>query len=74
MRPDLVFTHPPSDYMLDHEMTSMVTCARPVLRLRPNYDTGRRPFAEPTEHFRTSTLRLARQWNQPLSASRPSSL
>ncbi|MCB1019105.1 MAG: PIG-L family deacetylase [Bryobacterales bacterium] len=51
IRPDVVFTHPPSDYMLDHEMTSTVTRAACFAASAPNYDTGRRPFAEPTEHI-----------------------
>lgn len=50
-RPDVVFTHPPSDYMLDHEMTSRVARAACFAASAPNYDTGRRPFAEPTERI-----------------------
>ncbi len=50
-RPSLVITHPPSDYMLDHEMTSRVARAACFAASAPNYDTGRRPFAEPTEHI-----------------------
>jgi len=51
VRPSLVFTHPPRDYMLDHEMTSHVARAACFGASAPNYDTGRRPFAEPTEHI-----------------------
>jgi N-acetylglucosamine malate deacetylase 1 len=50
-RPDVVFTHPPSDYMLDHEMTSRVARAACFGASAPNYDTGRRPAAEATEHI-----------------------
>lgn len=51
VRPDLVLTHPPSDYMLDHEMTSRVARAACFAASAPNYDTGRRPFADSTEHI-----------------------
>jgi LmbE family N-acetylglucosaminyl deacetylase len=51
VRPDVVFTHPPSDYMLDHEMTSRVARAACFAASAPNYDTGRRPFAEATERI-----------------------
>ena len=51
VRPNLVLTHPPSDYMLDHEMTSRVARAACFAASAPNYDTGRRPFADPTEHI-----------------------
>jgi LmbE family N-acetylglucosaminyl deacetylase len=50
-RPNLVLTHPPSDYMLDHEMTSRVTRAACFAASAPNYDTGRRPAAKATERI-----------------------
>ncbi len=51
VRPTVVFTHPPEDYMLDHEMTSRVARAACFAASAPNYDTSRRPFAEPTENI-----------------------
>lgn len=45
VQPDVVFTHPPHDYMLDHEMTSKVTRAACFGASAPNFDTGRRPAA-----------------------------
>ena len=49
VRPSVVFTHPPQDYMLDHEMTSHVARAACFAASAPNYDTGRRPSAKSTE-------------------------
>ncbi len=43
--PDVVFTHPPHDYMADHEQTSLVTRAACFAAPAPNFDTGRRPAA-----------------------------
>ncbi len=45
VRPTIVFTHPPQDYMLDHEMTSQVARAACFAAPAPNFDTGRRPAA-----------------------------
>ena len=46
--PDVVFTHPPQDYMPDHEMTSLVARAACFAAPAPNFDAGRRPAAAPT--------------------------
>lgn len=45
LQPDLVFTHPPQDYMPDHEMTSLTVRAACFAAPIPNFDTGRRPAA-----------------------------
>lgn len=37
VRPDIVFTHSPSDYMVDHEMTSLVTRAATFAAPVPNF-------------------------------------
>lgn len=49
--PDIVFTHPPNDYMPDHEMTSLVTRAACFGAPAPNFDTGRRPAAANTRRI-----------------------
>ena len=49
VRPTIVFSHPPQDYMLDHEMTSQVARAACFGASAPNFDTGRRPAAAPAE-------------------------
>ena len=41
VRPDLVFTHSPDDYMLDHEMTSMLVRAATFAAPIPNFLKGR---------------------------------
>lgn len=46
--PLIVFTHPPADYMPDHEMTSLVARAACFAAPAPNFDTARRPFSAPT--------------------------
>ncbi len=46
--PDIVFTHPPHDYMPDHEMTSLLVRNACFAAPAPNFDTGRRPAAAPT--------------------------
>lgn len=43
IRPDVVITHPPQDYMPDHEVTSLVARAACFAAPTANYDTGRRP-------------------------------
>ena len=48
-RPTVVFTHPPRDYMPDHEMTSLVVRAACFAAPAPNFDTNQRPSAPPTE-------------------------
>lgn len=47
--PQIVFTHPPSDYMPDHEQTSLTVRAACFGAPAPNFDTGRRPSAAATE-------------------------
>jgi len=49
--PDLVITHPPSDYMPDHEMTSLAVRAACFGSPAPNFDTGRRPAAAATNRI-----------------------
>lgn len=49
VRPTVVFTHPPQDYMLDHEMTSQVARAACFAAAAPNFDTRFRPGAAPSE-------------------------
>ena len=46
--PEIVFTHPPHDYMPDHELTSLAARAACFAAPAPNYDTGRRPASGPT--------------------------
>src|SRR5262249_33557480 len=41
VRPRLVFTHSPADYMLDHEMTSTVVRAAAFAAPVPNFQSGR---------------------------------
>ena len=41
--PDIVITHAPQDYHLDHEMTSLVVRNACFAASAPNFDTGRRP-------------------------------
>lgn len=48
-RPDIVFTHPPVDYMADHEETSRIARAACFAASAPNFDTGRRPAAAATD-------------------------
>jgi len=38
--PDIVFTHPPSDYMSDHEVTSLLARDACFIGPMPNYKTG----------------------------------
>lgn len=47
VRPTIVFTHPPQDYMPDHEMTSLVARAACFAGPTPNFDTGFRPASPP---------------------------
>ncbi len=47
--PDVVFTHPPHDYMPDHEQTSLVARAACFAASAPNFDAGRRPAAAATQ-------------------------
>lgn len=49
--PDVVFTHPPQDYMPDHETTSIAARAACFAAPAPNFDTGRRPAAPPTKRI-----------------------
>ena len=46
--PDVVLTHPPHDYMPDHEQTSLVARAACFAAPAPGFDTGRRPAAGAT--------------------------
>ena len=46
LRPTIVITHSPQDYLPDHEMTSLVVRNACFAASAPNFDTGRRP-AEP---------------------------
>lgn len=41
VRPQIVLTHSPADYMLDHEMTSMVARAAAFAAPAPNFQDGR---------------------------------
>ncbi len=45
--PSLVFTHPPADYMVDHETTSRLTQTACFGAMAPNYRTGARRAAKP---------------------------
>ena len=49
LRPAIVFTHSPRDYLPDHEMTSLVARNACFAASAPNFDTGRRPAQAPTE-------------------------
>jgi len=49
--PSIVFTHPPRDYMADHEQTSLLVRAACFAAPAPNYDTQRRPAQPPTQHI-----------------------
>jgi len=46
--PSLVFTHSPSDYMLDHETTSLLCQTACFAAMAPNFRTGARKPAKPT--------------------------
>ena len=46
--PRIVFSHPPHDYMPDHEVTSLVARAACFAAPAVNFDTGRRPAAPGT--------------------------
>jgi LmbE family N-acetylglucosaminyl deacetylase len=43
VQPDVVLTHSPTDYMLDHEMTSQITRAAAFAAPIPNFLAGRLP-------------------------------
>lgn len=45
VQPDVVLTHSPADYMLDHEMTSTITRASTFAAPIPNFLVGRLPAA-----------------------------
>jgi len=47
VQPSLVFTHPPADYMLDHETVSRLTQTACFGAMAPNYKTGLRHPAPP---------------------------
>lgn len=49
VRPDIVLTAPPVDYMADHEMTSRLVRDATFNASIPNYVTGETDAAEPTE-------------------------
>src|SRR5204862_131503 len=49
VRPRLVFTHSPADYMVDHEITSLVTRAAAFAAPIPNFLRGSGP--PPLEHI-----------------------
>ena len=46
--PSLVITHPPQDYMVDHEVTSLLVRTACFTAPMPNYDTLRYTQAAPT--------------------------
>ncbi len=48
VNPQLVFTHAPVDYMVDHEVTSRLVQTACFGALAPNYKTGVRPAARHT--------------------------
>lgn len=50
VRPDIVLTHSPADYMLDHEMTSVVTRAACFAAPIPNFLNGR-DLGTPVAHI-----------------------
>src|SRR5262249_30655736 len=50
VRPALVLTHSPADYMLDHEMTSTLTRAAVFNAPIPNFEYGA-PLPPPLEHI-----------------------
>ena len=49
LRPTIVITHSPQDYLPDHEMTSLVVRNACFAASAPNFDTGRRPAEPATE-------------------------
>jgi N-acetylglucosamine malate deacetylase 1 len=49
VRPSIVITHSPQDYIPDHEFTSLVTRNACFGASAPNFDTGRRPFHPATQ-------------------------
>ena len=49
VKPELVFTHSPSDYMLDHEITSHLVKTACFGALIPNFKTGAKPAAKHTQ-------------------------
>ena len=51
IRPEIVITHSPSDYMPDHEFTSLLVRNACFAASAPNFDTGRRPGSAATEHI-----------------------
>lgn len=50
VRPDILFTHSPADYMLDHEQTSVVVRAAAFGAPIPNFLAGR-GLGEPLQHI-----------------------
>lgn len=50
VRPTIVLTHSPADYMLDHEMTSVITRAACFAAPIPNFLQGR-DLGKPLEHI-----------------------
>lgn len=51
LRPSIVITHAPHDYLPDHEMTSLLARNAAFGASAPNFDTGRRPAAAATERI-----------------------
>ena len=51
VRPALVITHSPQDYLPDHEFTSLVVRNACFAASAPNFDTGRRPAQPPAERI-----------------------
>lgn len=51
VRPDLVITHSPVDYMIDHEQTSAIVRAATFGAPIPNFRTGAAPAAPPLERI-----------------------
>ena len=70
VRPDVVFTHSPADYLLDHEMTSVIARAAAFGAPTPNLfrDRGHKPprdFAVDCFQTRPASLRGIKRLRQP---------
>lgn len=53
VNPDIVFTMPPHDYMVDHELTSRLVRNACFIAPIPNYAYGEAVTEQPTEHIPT---------------------
>src|SRR5437773_3636516 len=73
VRPDVVLTHSPADYMLDHEMTSTVVRAAAFGAPIPNFHLGS-GHAAPWTTFRTFIIAIPSRGRIPWAArsNRPS--